>query len=234
MSDNTIAVSGEQSLWASVIQVAIEDAKGNTKGIDGPSALMESKRARLWLTKPNKDFNEVCYLAGLDPVAVRERCQILFSDESEYSIKPKKQTKRRGRQARTLTHAGKTLSITDWAEQLGIAPQTINSRLSKGWTIERALSPNNQKLKKNEPKATRSKSTINHDGISLTIPGWAKRAGISTATIRRRIKCGWPIGLALTRPAISGKSGVASNLGEFLGTGGGPVTQDISKIEFLE
>ncbi|UVO33793.1 hypothetical protein KUL72_19930 [Bradyrhizobium arachidis] len=41
--------------------------------------------------------------------------------------------------ARTLTHAGLTLTISDWAKRIGQTPQFINSRLRKGWTVEEAL-----------------------------------------------------------------------------------------------
>lgn len=40
---------------------------------------------------------------------------------------------------RMLTFKGKTQSMADWAEELGISRQTIHHRLGYGWSTERAL-----------------------------------------------------------------------------------------------
>ena len=66
-------ITGAQSLWAAVLLRAIDDAKGLTTGEYGTSKAAATSRACDFLLKPNRDFNFVCSLAGLDPVAVRER-----------------------------------------------------------------------------------------------------------------------------------------------------------------
>jgi hypothetical protein len=38
-----------------------------------------------------------------------------------------------------ISHNGRTLSITDWAEEVGINRGTLVQRLLRGWSIERAL-----------------------------------------------------------------------------------------------
>lgn len=38
-----------------------------------------------------------------------------------------------------ITHKGKTQTIAQWAEELGISRHTIDTRLSRGWSEERAL-----------------------------------------------------------------------------------------------
>ncbi len=43
------------------------------------------------------------------------------------------------RSARTLTHEGETLSLTEWAGRLGITPNALYMRLYKGWSVEKAL-----------------------------------------------------------------------------------------------
>ena len=40
---------------------------------------------------------------------------------------------------RMLTHDGKTMCLQDWAEEIGINKVTLQSRLAKNWTVERAL-----------------------------------------------------------------------------------------------
>lgn len=49
---------------------------------------------------------------------------------------PKEQA--RGRR-HLLTHNGETLSITDWAIKLGVNRRSIKSRLTRGWSVEDAL-----------------------------------------------------------------------------------------------
>ena len=41
--------------------------------------------------------------------------------------------------ARMLTHRGKTMCVTDWAEATGISKRTILGRLGRGWGVKRAL-----------------------------------------------------------------------------------------------
>lgn len=46
------------------------------------------------------------------------------------------------KKARTLlTHNGKSLSVTEWAEELGIKRITIYARIRRGWEIDEILDP---------------------------------------------------------------------------------------------
>ena len=69
-----MSVSSERALWCEVLMMAITDA---TNGIcEAPTQaarISAVERARRFLTNPNADFNELCYLAGVDPQATRER-----------------------------------------------------------------------------------------------------------------------------------------------------------------
>lgn len=53
----------------------------------------------------------------------------------------KEQTRNRGgkRATRLYTFNGKTQCIADWAKEVGIAPQSMQKRLNKGWPLERAF-----------------------------------------------------------------------------------------------
>jgi hypothetical protein len=55
----------------------------------------------------------------------------------------KEQTRNRGgkRATRLYTFNGKTMCITDWAKEVGIAPQSMQKRLNKGWSLEKAFAP---------------------------------------------------------------------------------------------
>lgn len=63
------------NMWAQVLMQAIHDATAAPKS--GKRNVMtcfrEIELARNYLTIPNRDFNEVCHMAGLEPEAVRER-----------------------------------------------------------------------------------------------------------------------------------------------------------------
>jgi hypothetical protein len=50
------------------------------------------------------------------------------------------------RNNRCVTYRGRTLTATQWAEELGLNSRTLHNRLSRGWPVERALTePNNRK-----------------------------------------------------------------------------------------
>lgn len=68
------------NLWAQVLAQAITDAtKGLNAGRFEPQRqLREIEEVRRYLTQPNRGFNEVCHLAGLEPEAVRERATKLI------------------------------------------------------------------------------------------------------------------------------------------------------------
>jgi len=53
----------------------------------------------------------------------------------------KEQTRNRGgkRATRLYTYEGKTMCIKDWADYVGISPQSMQKRLNKGWSLERAF-----------------------------------------------------------------------------------------------
>lgn len=53
----------------------------------------------------------------------------------------KEQTRNRGgkRPTRLFTYDGKTMCIKDWADYVGITPQSMQKRLNKGWPLEKAF-----------------------------------------------------------------------------------------------
>ena len=46
---------------------------------------------------------------------------------------------RNTRPVRSLSFQGKTMTLPDWAEQLGVRPATLRDRLKLGWSVEDAL-----------------------------------------------------------------------------------------------
>lgn len=72
-----------KDLWRSVLTAAINDAVygtvANNVSISMQSKVTVIKESRSYILIPNKDFNEVCYLAQLDPQAVREHVSKLIA-----------------------------------------------------------------------------------------------------------------------------------------------------------
>jgi hypothetical protein len=171
---------------------------------------MDRIRARDWFTKPNRDFNEVCEQAELNPVMVRKYVlPMIAAAENQEPPAPQRvvrRPKRRdqiNRQLVTYEHDGKRMTAAAWADELGITKQTIYTRLSKGWPYSRVFtgSANRQC----NPKR------IEHQGRSLTINEWAAESGIDGSVIRQRLKLGWTIERAITTPAKRRTRGVGSN-----------------------
>lgn len=73
----------EKQLWCAVIQQALLDA---TEPLSTKFKWRrnEQRSARDWLTKPNKDFNVVCALAGLEPMRVRTYATKLVTDAAQH------------------------------------------------------------------------------------------------------------------------------------------------------
>lgn len=149
--DNLTSRADCENLWQRVLTVAINEAFTG-EGILGSREhrIREITAARRYVTQYNRDFNEVCSLAGLDPDAVRERMakQLATAPTPEElierkALKPAKAPKpakpAKERSARRLTLNGESRSVTEWAERTGIPASAIYSRLALGWPLERIL-----------------------------------------------------------------------------------------------
>lgn len=60
----------DRQLWAAVLSTAIEDA---TTLRTSKQAERDKQVALEWLLTDSKDFRSVCWMAGVDPEAVRDR-----------------------------------------------------------------------------------------------------------------------------------------------------------------
>jgi hypothetical protein len=123
-------------LWRAVIQQALIDATlplmpSAAKRL---SARMNQKRAREWFLESNRDFEEVCGMAGLEPSRVRSHA-IPLIEEATRLDPPMPQPRP------TITHNGETMSLVDWSKRTGIHYCTLHQRLKAGWPAERILTP---------------------------------------------------------------------------------------------
>lgn len=150
-----------------------------------------------------------------------------------------------------LTHDGITQPITEWALDYGIYPNVITERLERGWTAERAIttpmivapqqrlcpkhllnlpplrsSPKRPKGGSKGNGGSRPSIFVEFAGDRLSFQQWSERTGIAASTLRKRIKAGWPVEIALSAGCMSGKAGVVKNFAPSLGTGAGSTTHD--------
>lgn len=106
---------------------------------------------------------------------------------------------RNKRNNRLLTFNGRTMPLSEWAENVGIDHTVIRSRLRIGWPVERALTEPVPKRRRKEP--------LTFNGETLPITTWARRTGIDSKTLGDRISRGWPVERALTTlPRVGGRS----------------------------
>lgn len=119
---------------------------------------------------------------------------VLKAQEEAKKQSQKKEKKAGGKQkeATMIEHDGKTQSIAEWAEELGIPVPTLRGRLRRGWTIEEAL------------KADRKYgSVIEFNGKALTLTEWAKELGIPRATLNGRLNIRkWSVERALHKALL--------------------------------
>lgn len=87
---------------------------------------------------------------------------------------------------------GETLTIQQAARKAGIHPMTLRNRLLKqGVPLSRAMTP--EKL----PYRSDSKH-LTHNGVTRSVPEWAKELGIRVRTLRERLRRQMPLEAALT------------------------------------
>lgn len=92
-----------------------------------------------------KEFKNFIKDMGLKPHSTMELDRIdnnknYCKENCRWATK-KEQTRNRGgkRATRLYTYDGKTMCIKDWADYVGISPQSMQKRLNKGWSLERAF-----------------------------------------------------------------------------------------------
>lgn len=89
-----------------------------------------------------------------------------------------------------VTYNGETLTITEWAEKLGINKKTLWGRLRRlNYDVDKAFSKNNL-----------SEHKITYNGKTQSIVDWANEICINSRTLYTRLHKGWSIERALTTP----------------------------------
>lgn len=84
------------------------------------------------------------------------------------------------------------MTIAEWSKETGLNFFTINNRIKRGWSIERALTTPAFEGRR-----------IEHDGRTQNVSAWSRETGIAIATLLKRLDAGWTTERALTTPLCS-------------------------------
>jgi hypothetical protein len=96
------------------------------------------------------------------------------------------------REGKKLRHQGKTRTIEEWADEIGVSARTIYCRAHRGNPISRVLFPGTLE----QPIQGR---IITFRGETKTVRQWAASLGISVQALKMRLK-NWTKTRALTAP----------------------------------
>ena len=100
-----------------------------------------------------------------------------------------------------ITYNGETHTLVEWCEKLDIPYSRTFDRLRKGLSVEKILfAPVCQRQMRKRYRGEDGRITgikLDHKGLSMTIPEWAKYKGMCANTLYARIQDGWSIARAL-------------------------------------
>ena len=141
------------------------------------------KVCKTWVTNP-KSFFEWSMANGYEKNLTIDRIDNNkgYSPDNCRWLSSQRQ-QRNKRTNRILEYNGEKHCLSEWTEILGIPKYIIESRIKKGWTMEKILTEKYQSRNK----------VYEYKGMKKTLSEWAKVSGVKYGTIYARIKRGWPM-----------------------------------------
>lgn len=107
------------------------------------------------------------------------------------------------RSNRKVPWRGRSVCISALAREAGLDKGTLAKRLNSGLSVEAAVTiplSLNQVLTDRDGRLNQ----LEHDGLRQSTRAWAKQTGIARGTIARRLRNGWSVAEALSRPTRIG------------------------------
>ncbi len=111
----------------------------------------------------------------------------------------------------SLTLCGRTQVITDWAKEIGISVQGLQSRIAHGWSEEDIITPSDRESNRSAPPRQPEK-TYTALGKTQTIKQWIAETGLSRTVLNNRIKSGWPMDFVMSTPLSKGKRTITKSM----------------------
>lgn len=90
-----------------------------------------------------------------------------------------------------LTFNGRTMCLTAWAEEAGVAQKTLWDRIASGWPMEKALAPKKFKSRPIE---------ISFNGKTMCVAEWARELNVDRYALYSRLEHGWSHEETLSTP----------------------------------
>lgn len=103
---------------------------------------------------------------------------------------------RNRRMNRWIEYRGKTQTLAEWADELGIGYDALHGRLRRGWSIKRAFTTPIGPA----PENRQFPYEVEYQGETLALTEWAEQLGISYKTLHYRLTHGWSVERAFTTP----------------------------------
>lgn len=111
---------------------------------------------------------------------------------------------RNRRQTVWIEFNGERLCRKDWAKRYSIDEATLAQRLSRGWSVERALT----EPRKNSGGGRHKVKLLTLRGVTKCRQHWAAEYDINVCTLINRLNTGWELEAALTTPPRNRKEAV--------------------------
>jgi hypothetical protein len=126
----------------------------------------------------------------------RDNSKGYFPENCLWANKKRQQNNKRTN--RIVEWKGQALTVSEWADIVGLKYSTLLERLNRGWSVEQALtlpfgsSPFTQKSRE---------KTLTFNGETRTLSEWAKLTGIPRGTLKGRLTVHkWTVERTLTTP----------------------------------
>lgn len=135
----------------------------------------------------------VCSKYGVSPNAYYARRHLGWSVYEALGLKPRPVQEKPKVQKRMLTYNDTTMPLDAWAKKVGIKSSVLHSRLSLGWSVERALTePKREKAARSEPKPKRAPKVYTLNGVTGSVKQLSDSFNVPYTRLYSRIKAGWP------------------------------------------
>lgn len=89
-----------------------------------------------------------------------------------------------------LTYNGKTQTLLEWANELGMSHDNLYNRYYEGWDVDRLLQPNAEKV---------GKHYVEYQGETHTLGYWSKKLNLPYSTMWRKYTKGYPLEIVFSQ-----------------------------------